>query len=1411
MIKRGNPLIQQALLASVFLFAALGFGLIAEHKGLMGDNALFSGGATGLAVTAQSHDENRPQGKATIADYGIIEGYACDQDNPSAQLQIDVWDRTEDGNNVHLGSTTANKQVSYSGMYPCSLASGFEFVIPATVQYTKSGQTRTWNFYDGRTHQITVNALNVDSGSATPRSTDQIDDTYDYGHTRLLDSTGLRLIPIKTPKAPTAAGYDEVRPVGKITSSSTALIYGWTCDGDDLTRKIRVDIWDVTDASSSNNFKVAEAIAQQTPAVTVNTGSCPKASSFQISIPSKVTETKQINGLPTEITHDLYDGKQHKFRVFGINIKNGQAGQADRVLDGEVKQNGVIISGWGHTLLPDMNGNRELLLNFPADQAAKGQFSVDKACGFVEGWACDPDRDDHLTIEIFKGAHFTSEGTTISPTQHRVNWPGITAQGCLSDKTGFSIPLPESFKTGNPETITVKATSINPLGEPTTSVSLTWWTDADNFGSSPITCAAPVIPATDTNNPIGAITKADCTGIYGWACDKDKNAAQVNVWLNPSPLGSGTYDKYVKADSSHADTNPTAAAAACGGSTAHGFYIPISQVLDTGKSATIRLNGENINSKGETAKRGAAHAYLAIDSTGKSAGPCAAPGTVTDTNTPIGDFTKADCTGVYGWACDKDKPTQQIDVIVWEVDRPNGGQAQVVGAGLLKTSSSVEGTNSAEAAAQCGDSSKAHGFYMPLPASLKDSKAHSLEVHSQNIDSTGAVVNPSRGAKLGDKKTVVCSGQPQPMEIQFTATGTKLNEYPLLDIYVGGVKQMSQEVRPDTGNFGQYSFSTVSYQPGKEVAIFFKNYESGTAAATTVKIDNIIIGTRTIRPGDPALIYDLGDDFATATNGQGIKGNRAWQQEGYVMKAKGALRVDSGITAAADLMPSGDITKSACDALEGWACDGDRPESYSTVQFWEGTTKLYEMPASSTITGSENAKTACGSSNADHGFSVPSLSQTIPALFNNNPRTIKAFTINLDSEGNQRTTDQDGGRVLIKTINMPACSMPDCINIVDRERPKGEAKAEGCQIKGWACDPDYVIAYEDSLVEKTSRVQIDFWEGNVHVGTQMANLPMTGSDAAKPARYCPGAGVYHGYLFDASAAHPSLRDGRPHQIKVYAINKATNGCRKDDLTDTSEWGHKILGTVEISGCSEGGAAPNAITVRAKGERGGNEWPTMIVTIGNAETGRTEIGRQIVDSAEYKDYTFQIASYTQGREVAVQFINDWFVPLMGDRNLYVEYIDILNSRISANNPQLIYDMGKDNYAFDGRNVATARQRVDEGYESMKRNGAFRVYSGVSVPATEVGIGRSDSCQGICNEKAEQGCWCDAQCLTAGDCCDDYGDKCTGANAPPASSPGSPPFLCSSQPTRSDCGCPAGETKVRRDGRYQCEGIGSSVIS
>ena len=94
-------------------------------------------------------------------------------------------------------------------------------------------------------------------------------------------------------------------------------------------------------------------------------------------------------------------------------------------------------------------------------------------------------------------------------------------------------------------------------------------------------------------------------------------------------------------------------------------------------------------------------------------------GTSTTAGNIDGFVDQNDCTQISGWARDKRRPEAQVTVEVYDSDRPLG---------------TLVASDSRPDLAQAGISDGRYGFRYPIPAQLRDGKAHTLRVRVAGTD-----------------------------------------------------------------------------------------------------------------------------------------------------------------------------------------------------------------------------------------------------------------------------------------------------------------------------------------------------------------------------------------------------------------------------------------------------------------------------------------------------------------------------------------------------------------------------------------------------------------------------------------------------------------------------------------------------
>jgi YD repeat-containing protein len=131
-----------------------------------------------------------------------------------------------------------------------------------------------------------------------------------------------------------------------------------------------------------------------------------------------------------------------------------------------------------------------------------------------------------------------------------------------------------------------------------------------------------------------------------------------------------------------------------------------------------------------------------------------------------------------------------------------------------------------------------------------------------------------------------------------------------------------------------------------------------------------------------------------------------------------------------------------------------------------------------------------------------------------------------------------------------------------------------------------------------------------------------------------------------------------------------------------------------------GSTQQTVTIRAKGEYGGDAWPTMELWVNGVKQQSWT-----VDNPDWSDYTAQV-SLTGRDQIDVVFANDYYQPPI-DRNLYVDYVQVGAVTVQAEGAT-VYDVGAGEDAFDGETVSAGREFINSA-------GALRFVLGTRATA------------------------------------------------------------------------------------------------
>ena len=288
--------------------------------------------------------------------------------------------------------------------------------------------------------------------------------------------------------------------------------------------------------------------------------------------------------------------------------------------------------------------------------------SVDSASciGNIVGWAADRSRlNQQISVTLWDGSTQVGSAVGFLPR------PDVGAFLGDNGLHGFSIPISAAFADGRSHTLQVQyETSGQPVyGSPVT-----------------LTCGT-------TANYVGYVDSASCSGITGWAADRNRLnvAITVSLWDGSTQIASTT---------------------AAGSRPDVGAYL-----RDQGLHAfTLALPPGYANGT---------HALQVRYESSATQVPGAAVN-LTCASSPVnyaGYVDAASCSGITGWAADKNRLNVPLIVSLWS----NGTQI----------ASTTAGGARADVGALLGDNGL-HGFSLSIPPSYATGTSRAFEVHYES-------------------------------------------------------------------------------------------------------------------------------------------------------------------------------------------------------------------------------------------------------------------------------------------------------------------------------------------------------------------------------------------------------------------------------------------------------------------------------------------------------------------------------------------------------------------------------------------------------------------------------------------------------------------------------------------------------
>jgi hypothetical protein len=276
----------------------------------------------------------------------------------------------------------------------------------------------------------------------------------------------------------------------------------------------------------------------------------------------------------------------------------------------------------------------------------------------ISGWAWDRTRPDTpIDVDIYDGGTLLATVTADTFRQDLLN--GRIGNG----QHGFVYTPPASFNNGRTHAIWVRISGTD--------------VDLKNTPKS-------IAPGNLSERYRGSHDRADAERISGWAWDSTRPNEPIDVDI---------YDGDTLLATVTADTFRQDLLDARIGNGQHAFVYTSPASLKDGRTHTIRVkvsgtDADLKNTPKAIAYNGAAPAYQ-------------------------GAHGRSDGTGIYGWAWDRSRPDEPVDVDIYDGDA------------LLAT---VTANHFHQSLLEAGKGNGKHIFFYALPARLKDGRPHIIRV-----------------------------------------------------------------------------------------------------------------------------------------------------------------------------------------------------------------------------------------------------------------------------------------------------------------------------------------------------------------------------------------------------------------------------------------------------------------------------------------------------------------------------------------------------------------------------------------------------------------------------------------------------------------------------------------------------------
>ena len=390
--------------------------------------------------------------------------------------------------------------------------------------------------------------------------------------------------------------------------------------------------------------------------------------------------------------------------------------------------------------------------------------SVDGAsCSGITGWAADSNRlNTSIVVSLWEGY------SQVTSTTASLSRPDVGAYLGDNGLHGFKLLLPAAYTNGFGYHFEVR------------------------YELSPTQVYGSPVTLTCNSTYVGYIDSASCTGISGWAADRSMLGRPISVFLR-----DGNNRQIAAADATNSRPD---VGAALGDQGSHGFTLLLPTSIADGVSHTLQVYYE-----GSTTRLGS-------------------PVTLTCGGLPAPNYAgyvdTASCSGITGWAADKNRLNAPILVSLWDGSTPI---ASMIANGVRS-----------DVGASVGDNG-AHGFSLAVPAAYANGVSHSLQVRyetsaSQLPGSPATLTCGSTGNYTGSVDVLSCSSISG-----WAADRNSLNSSINVNVYDGSTLLLTLPANGSRSDVGAYLGDNGLHAFGGAIPASIKD---GKAHTITVRPGN---------------------------------------------------------------------------------------------------------------------------------------------------------------------------------------------------------------------------------------------------------------------------------------------------------------------------------------------------------------------------------------------------------------------------------------------------------------------------------------------------------------------------------------------------------------------------------------------